>query len=74
LVEQRVYDELFDDGPWDLSVGTGRPVTFLVASLLDRLNALVIGVDLTKARELYERAQAGGIEDAEQIETIGRVP
>jgi hypothetical protein len=74
LVEQRVYDELFDDGPRDLSVGTVRPVTFLVASLLDPLNALVIGVDLTKARELYERAQASGVEDAEQIETIGRVP
>nr|WP_040425281.1 hypothetical protein [Afipia birgiae] len=56
LVEQSVYDELFDDGPRNLSVDAGRPVAFFVASLLDGLDAFVIRVDHAGAR----RAGGGG--------------
>jgi hypothetical protein len=41
------------------------------ARVLRSWRARGISGDLTKARELYERAQAGGIEDAkERIETL----
>jgi TPR repeat protein len=42
-----------------------------VARVLQSWRALGVSGDLTKARELYERAQAGGIEGAkERIETL----
>jgi hypothetical protein len=41
------------------------------ARVLQSWRARGISGDLAKARELYERAQAGGIEDAkERIETL----
>jgi hypothetical protein len=58
-----------------LSVGA-RELAFMLAEthdarVLRSWRARGISGDLTKARELYERAQAGGIEDAkERIETL----
>ena len=58
-----------------LERGSARAVFILAetydARVLQSWRARGISGDLTKARELYERAQAGGIEDAkERIETL----